>query len=35
MWKFIGGGREFLYLVLVMCGMADLLYAKGKGGDCR
>lgn len=30
MWGFVGGGREFLCLVLVICGMADFLYAKGK-----
>jgi hypothetical protein len=28
---FMYAGREFLYLVFVMCGMADLLCAKGKG----
>ena len=31
MWRFMCIGREFLYLVFVMCGMADFLYAKGKG----
>ena len=30
MLEFMGGGREFLYIVFVMCGMADLLCAKGK-----
>jgi len=34
MWGFMC--RESFYsLVLVMCGMADLLCTKGKGGDYR